>query len=215
MGGGSGRDEGDSASGGREVVHALCAATLEVVGRHGIRNTRVHDIVREAGDSRDSFYRHFRGVEHCLIAAYESKAAEVCEATLRGGREGTDWGHGLRQALRVPLNLVAEQPHTAAALIVEGGAAGSPTGPIHNSVLKRLARALESARRQPGSRHTAPPLTADLMVGAINNTLQGLLVKGEHSRAPQLLGGFTYLVMLAFFGEEAAYREMESAEEEA
>jgi len=161
---------------------------------------------------RDSFYEYFRNLDHCFIAAYEWKAYDLCAAMLRAGRQGSDWPAGLRVSLSVLLEFVAEQPHTATALIVEGGGAASITGPIHASVLKRLARALDSARRQPGSRHSAPPLTADLMVGAINNTLHGLLVKGESARAPDLLGDYTYLIMLAFFGEDMAYREKDAAE---
>jgi hypothetical protein len=49
------------------------------------------------------------------------------------------------------------------------------------------------------------------MVGAITNTLQGLLVKGESTRAPDLLGEFTYLVMRGFFDEATAFEEMDAA----
>jgi hypothetical protein len=51
------------------------------------------------------------------------------------------------------------------------------------------------------------------MVGAITNTLQGLLVKEESGRAPELLDDYVYLVMLAFFDEETAYKAMESSAE--
>jgi len=213
MQGGTSREMGDGARRRGEQEQLLCAAVLRVVGREGIGNTNVQLVVEDAKLSRDKFHQNFRSLDECFRLAYDQNTHEICEAMLAAGRRGRSWPEGLRLALRVLLEFVAEQPLTANALIIEGGRAGSSTAETQNLVLKRLARALDSARRQPGSRHSAPPLTGDLMVGAITNTLQGLLVKGESNRAPDLLGDYTYLLMLAFFDEDTAYREMESAEE--
>jgi AcrR family transcriptional regulator len=211
---GTSGEEGQGAQDGDNVARLLGDSVLRVVGREGLENTTVQVVVEDAEISPAVFELHFENLREAFRVAYERKACEVCEEMLRAGREAAGWAEGLRRALRVLLLLVAEQPHTARALIIEGGRPGSPTTATQNLILKRLARALESARRQPESRHSAPPLTGDLMVGAITNTLQGLLVKGESIRAPELLGDYTYLVMLAFFDEETAYRELDSAQEE-
>jgi len=214
MRGGTSREEGDGARERGRQEQRLCDAVLRVAGRESLENTSVQLVVEDAETSRDTFHRFFGSIDDCFRLAYELKAGEVCEKMLGAGREGENWAGGLRLALRFLLKFVAAQPHTAKALIVEGARAGSSTAETQELVLKRLARALDSARRQPGSRHAAPSLTGDLMVGAITNTLHWLLVKGESSRAPDLLGDYTYLTMLAFFDEETAYREMELAEEE-
>lgn len=211
MSGGTSRDEEITAEDRRRIFED---AVLRVVGREGFEDTSVQLVVEEAGSTRASFFEHFRSEVDCFRAAYGRKATTLCERMLAAGRGGTDWPHGFRRALRYLLEFVAEQPLTARALILEGVAADSQTAQIYNSILKRLARALDSARRQPGSRHSAPPLTGDLLVGAITNTLQGLLVKGEFARAPGMLGDYTYLVMLAFFGEEIAFGEMDPAEDD-
>jgi AcrR family transcriptional regulator len=215
MRGGTNREDGDGSRRRGDAEQKLCAAVLRVAGREGFGNTTVHLILEDAETSRDSFYQHFGSLGECFQFAYERRAQGLCEAMLAAGRESDEWAKGLRQALRVLLAFVAEQPHTAKSLIIEGGRPGSPGAKTQNLVLKRLAHALDSARRQPESRHSAPPLTGDLMVGAITNTLQGLLVKGESSRAPDLLGDYTYLVTLAYFDEETAYREMGFADDEA
>lgn len=215
MQGGTSREEGDSARGRGGPEPVLWEAVLRAVGRFGFENMSVQAVLDETGIARATFYRRFRNLDECFGAAYEWKIEQLCEEILRAGRGGASWAAGLRRALSVLLDFVAEHPHTANVLLIEGERTGSPTAAMQNSVLKRLARALESARRQPGSRHSAPPLTADLIVGAITNTLQGLLVKGEPDRAPKLLGELTYLVMLAFFDEETAFEEMDSADEEA
>jgi len=214
MRGSTSREEGDGAHERGEQEQILCDAVLRVAGREGLENTNVQVVVEDAQTTRDSFHRFFASIDECFRFAYDRKAQEVCEKMLAAGREGEDWPGGLRRALLVLLEFVAEQPHTAKSLIIEGARASSSTAETQELVLKRLARALDSARRQSGSRHAAPPLTGDLMVGAITNTLHWLLVKGESSRAPDLLGDYTYLTLLAFFDEETAYREMESAEEE-
>ena len=214
MRGGSSREEGDGARGREKQEQVLCDAVLRVVGREGLENTHVQLVVEDAETSRDTFHRFFGSIDECFRLAYDRKVRETCEQVLAVGREGASWAEGMRLALRFLLEFVAEHPHTARALIIEGARAGSSTAETQELVLQRLARALDSARRQPGSRHSAPPLTGDLMVGAITNTLHGLLVKGESGRAPDLLGDYTFLVVLAFFEEETAYREMEFAEEE-
>ncbi len=213
MSGGTSREEEGSAQGRKEREWILPDAVLRVAGREGYENTSVQSVCRAAGISRVSFYQWFPSLEECFRAAYQRKATDLCEMMLAAGRGGDGWADGLRRALRFLLEFVAEQPLTAKVLILDGAAVDGRTAEIQDSIFRRLARALDSARRQPGSRHSAPPLTGDLVVGAITNTLQGLIVKGESARAPQLLGDYTYLVMLAFFDEEVAFEEMDSAQE--
>jgi AcrR family transcriptional regulator len=215
MQGGTSCEEEDGAPRRREQEQILFDAVLRIAGREGLEDTSVQLVVGDAKTSRDACFQNFGGIEECFRLAYAHKAHELCEKILTSGRRGTSWVEGLRLALRVLLEFVAEQPHTAKALIIEGGRTSGPSNETRDLVLKRLARALDSARRQSGSRHSAPPLTGDLMVGAITNTLHALLVKGESARAPTLLGDYTYLVVLAYFGEETAYRAMESVDREA
>lgn len=214
MRGGTSRD-GGGAEGRDDPERDLCAALIRAVGRDGYENITVPGLLEEAGAPRASFYEHFGSLDECFRAAYQGQTRLLYEEMLQAGGSGVNWAQGFCDALRVLLEFVAEQPVVARALLVASVSPGSPVAEIHDSVLQRLARALDSARRQPGSRHSAPPLTADLMVGAITNTLHGLLVKGESARAPSLLGDYTYLVILAYFDEEAAFEAMDRVEDEA
>jgi hypothetical protein len=82
---------------------------------------------------------------------------------------------------------------------------------MQHQLLGRLTSALDGARRLPGSQHSAPPLTATLMIGAVENLVRGLLVSGEANRAPSLLGDLTYLIVQSYFGDDDAFAAMDAA----
>jgi AcrR family transcriptional regulator len=207
--------EGENSRGRPEPARLICGAMLRTVGQLGYRTTFIEDVLLEAGVSRDCFYEYFQSKEKCFSAAYEEATVELCASILAAGRAASAWSEGLRQGLRVLLEFVAEEPVIAKALILEGCAVGGPVAEVRERVAGRLTRAIDSARRQPGAHRSAPPLTAYLMVGAIEHKLQGLLVKGEAAQAPQLLGHLTYFVVLSYFGEEAAFAALDAAEAEA
>jgi AcrR family transcriptional regulator len=51
-----------------DEIRRLVAAGYAVMRRTGTLDPRVHDIVREAGLSNQTFYRHFRGKDELLVA---------------------------------------------------------------------------------------------------------------------------------------------------
>lgn len=150
-----------------------------------------------------------RAVNRGSETRYREEAECLCAAILEVCASGSDWTEGLIAGLRTILNFVAEEPVKAQELLALGRNPGE--GAVQLQMVERLTRALDGARRLPGSRHSAPPLTAALMIGAVENLVRGLLAAGESDRAPSLLGDLTYLIVLSYFGEDAAFAAMDKA----
>ncbi len=186
---------------------------LEVVGDLGYLRATVDDVIARGACSRTGFYRHFEGKEECCEVAYRDEAERVVVAMLTPCESGADWPRGLIDALRTALDFAAEHPARARGLLVMGQVAGGGMAAVQQQLFERLTHALDGARRLPGSRHSAPPSTATMMIGAVENLVRGLLVSGEAAQAPELLGDLTYLIVQSYFGEDEAFAAMDLAKQ--
>ncbi|MGN6253767.1 MAG: TetR/AcrR family transcriptional regulator [Solirubrobacterales bacterium] len=198
----------DPAAGSARLI---CRTMLEVVGEVGYAQATVEEVIGRGACSRSCFYQHFSSKEDCFRVAYREEAEGLCTAMLDACEPGADWTRGLIEGLRRLLGFVSTDPAIALALLVESHGNEETVTAAQRQVVERLTRALDGARRQPGSRHSAPPSTATLMIGAVENLLRGLLVSGESERAPTLLGDLTYLIVQSYFGEDAAFAAMDAA----
>ena len=199
---------------GRRVKPArerLLEAMLAACGELGYEKTTVQDAIERARTSRATFYKHFADKEDCFAQAYDA-AGEWLYARLVGaaGRR-PGWRQGLRAAIAELLEICANQPQVAKALIVEPHAAGGRALEQHNRLLQRLADALDAAPREPSARPGPPAVTSSFMVGAIEALLRTKLMAGEAERVPEMLPGLLYFAVVQYYGEEAAWEEMSAA----
>ena len=99
------------------------------VGTRGYVNVTVADVVALAGVSRTTFYEHFSDKEQCFLAAY----AEGCQALIEGigdsvrASHALDWHERVRTGLNRYLDLLANNPNLARALLLDILGAG-PNG---------------------------------------------------------------------------------------
>lgn len=209
--GGEKANRGDEAGSDRGTRSLICAAMLDTVGELGYGAMSVEDVLDRGAFSRNTFYRYFDSKRDCFLAAYREETEALGAAMLEGCESGLDWTAGLISALRTLLGFVAEHPARARAILVESHGGDEAVTEAQVRVVERLADALDRARRQPESHHSAPPLTAALMIGAVESLLLGLLAAGEGAAAPGLLGDLTYLIVMTYFNEEAAFAAMDAA----
>lgn len=209
----SGEDGGWARESSQEsgMKRRICETMLEVVGDLGYLRATVDDVIARGACSRTGFYRHFEGKDECCEVAYRYEAERVVAAIVAPCESGADWPRGLIGALRTALGFAAEHPARAHGLLIMGQVAGADVAAVQQQLFERLTRALDGARRLPGSRHSAPPLTATMMIGAVENLVRGLLVSGEAAQAPELLGDLTYLIVQSYFGDDAAFAAMDLA----
>jgi AcrR family transcriptional regulator len=206
-----GRDGNFDRGGDTGIRQLICGAMLEAVGELGYLYTSVEDVIEHGACSRNAFYRHFRSKEECFEVAYRDEAERVVDAMLAPCESGSDWTEGLIAALGTGLDFAAEYPARMQALLSVGQVPGGAVAAVRQQLFERLSHALDRARRLPGSRHSAPPLTATMMIGAVENLLRGMLVGGEVARAPTLIADLTYLIVQSYFGEDEAFAAMDAA----
>ncbi len=63
----------------RSIMHVA----YDLIGRNGPRGTSVHDILRQAGLSTRSFYRHWSGKDELVLAMYRNDSDRVTGALRR------------------------------------------------------------------------------------------------------------------------------------
>ncbi len=186
-------------------------AMLLSAGALGYEKATVQEVLDRSGISRDRFNREFGGKEECFARAYEM-AVERLDAEVRDACEGApSWRAGFRAALARVLRTVAEQPLMAKALLIEVRVARGRAWETHQRALERLARLVDSAREEPEAR-PATKLTAQFVVGAIEESLCVEIGAGRTAKVERLLPDFCHLAVLQYFGEDEAWLELGSPE---
>ena len=185
-------------------------AMLLSVGARGYEKASVQEVLERSGVSRERFQRHFGNKEACFALAYEMAADRLLEEVLDAGRGAASWRAGFRAALARLLRTVAEQPLLAKALLIEVRAARGQAWAKHQQVVERLAEAIDSGRGEPDARPTATALTAQFVVGAIEEAICAEIGAGRTATVERLLPDLAHLAVLNYFGEDEAWFELGS-----
>jgi AcrR family transcriptional regulator len=180
------------------------------VGARGYEKATVGEVLERSGISRDRFQRRFGSKEACFAQAYEVAMDRICAEALEAARGAESWRAGFRAALARLLRTVAEQPLMAKALLIEVRAARGQAWAKHQQAIERLAAAVDSARGEPGARPTATALTAQFVVGAIEEAICAEIGAGRTATVERLLPDLAHLGVLQYFGEDEAWLELRS-----
>jgi AcrR family transcriptional regulator len=152
------------------------------------------------GGYRVQFYRHFANLAEAYANAHATHTQRLERRLLDAGAAATDWRAGLLAALEELALFACESPALARGLLVEARVAGGPATGRRKEVLERLSRAIDSARRESGSRHSPPPLTALFMVDAIDTAVARALIEGQPQRLPDEMAEAESLIGRTFYG---------------
>lgn len=201
----------DEAAPQRASEEGALEAMLLSVGARGYEKATVQEALERSDISRDRFQRWFGSKEACFAQAYEMAADRVCAEVLEAGRRAESWRAGFRAALAALLRTVAEQPLMAKALLIEARAARGQAWAKHQQLVERFAAAVDLARREPGARPGATPLTAQFVVGAIEEAICAEIGAGRTAAVERLLPDLAHLAVLQYFGEDEAWLELGSA----
>jgi AcrR family transcriptional regulator len=195
----------------RGADEGVLEAILLSVGARGYEKASVQEVLERSGISRDRFERHVGGKEACFAQAYEMAADRLCAEVLEAARGAASWRTGFRAALARLLRTVAEQPLLAKALLIEVRAARGQAWAKHQQAIERFAAAVDSARGEPGARATATALTAQFVVGAVEEAICTEIGAGRTATVERLLPDLSHLAVLNYFGEDEAWLELGSA----
>jgi AcrR family transcriptional regulator len=118
----------------------LLLGVVRAVARKGYADTRVADVIDEAGLSRKTFYREFKDKEACYLAAYEAGSRAHIDAIVRSQRPDSPWEQRLSDAVEAYLRFFMARPEGTFALMVEVHAAGERAWALRDAVFARFAR---------------------------------------------------------------------------
>lgn len=186
---------------------------LLVVGEGDYAGTTIEAVIERAKISRSQFDHHFVGKHDCFARAHQIAVREICNRVLAAGANAPTWRAGLRAALQEFLEFVSDQPLAAKVLLIDVRAAGGSALLAHNEAVDRLARTIDSARRQPEAAHSPPKLTARLMVGGVESSACAWLTQVEGTEVMRRLPTLMYLIVLSYFGEDLALQELAAADD--
>ena len=186
----------------RSADAAVLETMLLTVGELGYSKATVREVAERARISPDRFHRRFGSKEACFARAYEEAAERLAGQVAEACRSAAGWREGFSLGLAELLRFVAEQPLQAKALLLEVRAARGDAWVAHQRQVERVTAALDGARREPGARAGASPMTAGFVAGAIEESLSIEIAAGRSDGVQLLLPSLTHLAFLQLFGEE-------------
>jgi AcrR family transcriptional regulator len=121
----------------------LLQAMTASVAAHGYRQTTVANVIALAGVGRNSFYARYPNKEQCFLAAYERiLASAVREATTAAAPDATSPAERVAPAMTALFALVAAEPASARAALLESAAAGEAAFRFRTQATEALAAEL-------------------------------------------------------------------------
>ena len=198
-----------AASGGYPpaVRDGLDRSRVAEVAERGVANASVAHVVARAGVSRRTFYELFVDREDCFLAAFEEALNSVSAAVAPVYERAGGWLERMRKSLWALLEWLDRDPAWARLLIVDSLAGNSRVLERRQSVLARIAAAIDEGREQTRRGTEPPSMTAEGVLGGILSILHSRLSEKSPPRLLELSGPLTAMIALPYLGAAAASRE--------
>lgn len=161
----------------RNQRERLIAAMTEAVGDIGYSSTHVAEVIQRAGVSRKTFYVHFEDRRDCLMAAYETAAAE----TLRSVQEAAGRKQAARSRLPATIAAIcdaaASSPSSYRLQVSEIAAGGRSALLAREQLIAALAQLMRDGL-SPSAQ--APPMTLmELISDGLLRVIERRVLDGE------------------------------------
>jgi AcrR family transcriptional regulator len=165
------------------MLHAITRAVSE----KGYAKVTVADIVALAGVSRRTFYEHFKDVEDCFIAAYETGTGELLSEVESAVRTtpSTNWHERFEIAIEAYLRTLSSDPDMARACLVDVLGAGQRAIDARRQVFARFVAQMRTLRH-PRGKGELPEAQFRATVGAIGELVQEHIFDRGAESLPEL-----------------------------
>ncbi len=174
---------------------------LQACGELGFQRVGVEDVLERAGGGSEHFFAQFTGLGDCYAAGYEIETGRLSRELLALGCGAPGWRGGLHAALDHLADYVTAEPALARVLLIDVHLAGDLAELRRKELCERFARAIDSAREEPDSHHSPPPLTSLFMVSAIESAAVAALIRDEPEGFAAAIPELEQLVLAAYFGD--------------
>ena len=180
---------------------------VEVVSERGYPETRVVDVIKQAGVSRKTFYEQFDDKEDCFLAAYDIAVSVLLRGTAKAFEASPEraWAERLRVGLSAFLRIISEQPAAAKFCIVDALAAGPKALARRDAAVRQFTGFIDAGRAETD--RELPGITALSLAGGINELLYSDILDGGSAGLPSRLPEIVYWIIQPFLGSDRAEQE--------
>jgi AcrR family transcriptional regulator len=175
----------------------LLRAISEMCAERGYQSTTIAGIVRHAGVSSRTFYKHYSSKQECFLAAYRTALAGLHERLAVASQAAPAWPERVAAGVRELLNELAAQPALARTLFVDVLFAGPEAQLLRQQTLRGYQRLL------PLPPH-APPGVAETVVGGVVEMIYHTILEDRTSALPGMYDELLYCLLVPVLGHEEA-----------
>jgi AcrR family transcriptional regulator len=181
----------------------ILPAMIAVVAEKGYADSRIVDVVEEAGVSRKTFYELFEDKEACFLEAYERIVGMLLQVTTEAyDAHAGAWAQRMRAGMSSFLAIMAEYPHAAKFCIVEVLAAGPRALRRRDAALREFTHFLDEGRAETGIE--LPEMTAVGLAGGVYEMLYSEILHGATAGLPDRLPDVIYWLTQPYLGDSGA-----------
>ncbi len=188
----------------------ILRATAELIAKRGYNDVTVELIVKRAKVSYKTFYAHFGNREQVFRALFDG-AADLALTSMReaAAQAGDGWPAQVDAALRALLALIAADPATSRACLVESLTAGPVFVELYQQGLRGLAPLLKQGRELSAHADDLPGTLEDTVAGSITWFVYQRLVVNEIDELVAQRPEILEFVLRPYLGEIKARRAVE------
>ncbi len=187
----------------------MLAAMVEEVAERGVGNVTVSDVVARSGVSRRTFYEIFDDREDCFLAAFDNAIGRLANVVIPAYEQKGGWQAKIRSALTALLEYFDHEPGTGRLVIVETLGAGHRALERRGRGIAQIITIVDQGRKESKTGASAPPLTAEGVVGGALSVLHGRLTEPDPGNLVELVNPLTSMIVLPYLGAAAARKEIE------
>lgn len=186
----------------------LAAAMVELVAEHGYEAASVEAICDRARVGRAQFDRCFEDKEDCFLTLHDEIGAELCHR-IAAAHEGTvSWHDRIWAAGWAAMRFLQEDPGRARFFVVAVNGAGSAAQARRDRVLQGFADLIDAGRFELEDPGSVSRCTAEIVAGAIYNTVLGKVESGSVERGEEFLPELVYMAVMPYLGSRVAEDEL-------
>lgn len=171
--------------------------------RTGYREMSVEQITRRAGVSRRTFYALFENKEDAFLAACDETVARLLADVAKANENAADFGATAVGGLEVLFDMAVDEPALTRMVLVEVMAAGTEAARRRNVVVDNFAALVNHYAREHLP-NPPPLLTAEIVVGAVYETMFRRVVSGTADELHELLPDVAFVALLPYIGLDEA-----------
>lgn len=186
------------------VGQRIARAMVGLVGTRGYEATPLDAICGRARVSREDFEHRFGGKEECFLAVHDEIAAEFCRRVRDAYGRPPIWHDRIWAAGWEAIGFLAEDPARARCFAVEIGALGRAGAERRDRVMGVFAELVDAGRAELEDPTSLSPATAQIVAGAIYQTIREKIRAGDIERGEHFLPELVYMAIMPYLGARAA-----------